>query len=95
MGRHWSRESTVTQYTAKTDADEVYKLSHAPQFKSSKQFIQAKLVMLLNDFCITPTETEIKHLYDIATESQIKNWSQSKTEEAINRAVRQIINNHW
>lgn len=83
MGRHWSRESTITPYTAKTDADEAYHLSHAPQFKNAEQFIQAKLKMLVNDFRITPTETEIKHLCSLATESEI------------NCAVRQIINDHW
>lgn len=83
MGRHWSRESTITPYTAKTDSDEAYHLSHAPQFKNAEQFIKAKLKMLVNDFCIHPTETEIKHLCSLATESEI------------NRAVRQIINDHW
>ena len=83
MGRCWSRESTVTQYVAKTDADEAYKLNHAPSFKNAKQYAKAKLKMLVNDFCIHPTETEIEHLYELSTESEI------------NRAVRQIINNHW
>lgn len=83
MSRCWSRESTITPYVAKTDADEAYHLSHAPQFKNAKQYIQAKLKMLVNDFYINPTETEIKHLYELATESEI------------NRAVRQIINDHW
>lgn len=83
MGRHWSRESTITPYTAKPDWDEAYKLNHAPQFKNAEQYIEAKLKMLMKDFRITPTETEIKHLYELETESEI------------NRAVRQIINNHW
>jgi hypothetical protein len=83
MGRHWSRESTITPYVAKTDADEAYKLHHAPKFQNAEQYIKAKLKMLVNDFCIKPTETEIKHLYGLATENEI------------NCAVRQIINNHW
>ena len=83
MGRCWSRESTVTQYTAKTDWDEAYKLNHAPKFQNAEQYIQAKLKMLVNDFRIQPTETEIKHLYELETESKI------------NCAVRQIINDHW
>lgn len=83
MGRTWSRESTITPYVAKTDADEAYKLNHAPKFKNAEQYIQAKLKMLVNDFCIYPTETEIKHLYELETESKI------------NLAVRQIINDHW
>jgi hypothetical protein len=65
------------------DSEKIYKLSHAPQFKNAKQYLQTKLIMLENDFRIKPTETEIKHLYELATESEI------------NRAVRQIINNHW
>lgn len=78
-----SRETVLKPFAASTDADKAYKLSHAPQFKNAEQFIQAKLKMLVKDFRIKPTETEIKHLYELATESEI------------NRAVRQIINDHW
>lgn len=83
MSRHLSRDHEIKPLAIHADSDQVYKLSHAPQFKNAKQYIQAKLIMLKNDFCIDPTETEIKHLYELATESEI------------NRAVRQIINNHW
>ena len=80
-----------------TDADDAYKLSHAPQFRNAKQFIEAKLSMLMDPrgFGIKVTETEIAHLYDIARESEMKHWGNLKTEETINRAVRQIINDHW
>ena len=89
MSRHWTRKQNIGRdtriipLTANTDADEAYKLSHAPQFKNAEQFIKAKLNMLRKDFCIYPTETEIEHLYELATEREI------------NCAVRQIINNHW
>lgn len=83
MGRHLSRENEIRPLAITTNSEQVYKLSHAPHFKNSNQYIQAKLKMLVNDFCIRPTETEIKHLYGLATESEI------------NRAVRQIINDHW
>lgn len=83
MGRHLNRDTEIKPLAIHADSDEVYKLSHAPQFKNAKQYIQAKLIMLENDFYINPTETEIKHLCSLATESEI------------NCAVRQIINDHW
>ena len=83
MSRQFNRDTRLAPFTGGIDADKAYKLSHAPQFKNSEQYIQAKLTMLRKDFRINPTETEIKHLHTLATE------------EAINRAVRQIINNHW
>lgn len=83
MSRHLSRDHEIKPLAVSTDSDKIYKLSHAPTFKNAEQYIQAKLTMLEKDFCIKPTETEIKHLYGLATESEI------------NRAVRQIINNHW
>ena len=83
MRKIWHRDSRIHPLAVTTDADQAYKLSHAPQFKNAEQYIQAKLTMLEKDFCINPTKTEIKHLHELATESEI------------NRAVRQIINNHW
>lgn len=83
MSRHLSRDTEIKQLVVGTDSDKVYKLSHAPTFKNTEQFLQAKLKMLVQDFCIHPTETEIKHLQTL------------KTEREINCAVRQIINDHW
>ena len=83
MSKQYNRDTRLTPYAPKTNSDEAYKLSHAPQFKNAKQYIQAKLIMLEKDFCIQPTETEIEHLNELATESEI------------NCVVRQIINNHW
>lgn len=83
MSRHLNRDSEIKPLAIHADSDQVYKLSHAPQFKNAEQFIKAKLKMLMKDFCIYPTETEIEHLYELATENEI------------NCAVRQIINNHW
>ena len=83
MRKHWYGHSRIYPMVASTDADQAYKLSHAPQFQNAEQYIQAKLIMLQKDFYINPTKTEIKHLYELTTESEI------------NRAVRQIINNHW
>lgn len=83
MSRHLSRETVIKPLTSNANSDQAYKLCHAPKFKNAEQYIQAKLKMLVKDFCIRPTETEIKHLYELATESEI------------NRAVRQIINDHW
>lgn len=83
MSRHLSRETVIKPLAIHADADEAYKLNHAPKFKNAEQYIKAKLKMLVNDFCIYPTETEIEHLNGLATESEI------------NCAVRQIINNHW
>ena len=83
MSKKFNRDTRLTGFVAKTDADQAYKISHAPQFKNAEQYIKAKLKMLVSDFRINPTETEIKHLYEL------------ETEEKINIAVRQIINNHW
>ena len=83
MSKNWDRDTRIKPYAGGIDADKAYKLSHAPQFKNAEQFIQAKLKMLVNDFCIDLTETEIEHLYGLTTESEI------------NCAVRQIINDHW
>ena len=83
MSRHLSRDSEIKPMAIHADSDKVYKLSHAPQFKNAKQFVEAKLKMLVDDFCINPTETEIIHLYELTTEREI------------NCAVRQIINDHW
>ena len=83
MSKHRNRGILVKTLAKQTDADQAYKLSHAPQFKNAEQYIKAKLRMLVKDFCIYPTETEIKHLYELTTESEI------------NLAVRQIITNHW
>lgn len=83
MSKHRNRGILVKTLAKYTDADKAYKLSHAPQFKNAEQYIKAKIRMLVKDFCIYPTEAEIKHLYELATESEI------------NIAVRQIITNHW
>lgn len=83
MSRHRNRDSEVKPMAVHADSDQVYKLSHASLFKNADQYIKAKLGTLVNDFCICPTKDEIKHLYELTTESEI------------NRAVRQIINNHW
>ena len=85
MSKRFSRETQIRNIAVSTDSDEAYKLSHEPQFRNAKQFIEAKLRMLMDPhgFCIYPTKKEIEHLYELSTESEI------------NRAVRQIINNHW
>lgn len=97
MSRYWNRCRRIESLVSSTNADDAYKISHAPHFSNAKQYVEAKLRILMDDkgFCINPTETEIEHLYDIARESEIKNWSDRKTEDTINRAVRQIIDNHW
>lgn len=83
MNKHWHRDSRLHQFAVSITTDEAYKISYAPQFKDAKQYIQAKLKMLVKDFRIKPTETEMKHLHELSTESEI------------NRAIRQIIVNHW
>lgn len=83
MSRHLNRESEIKPLAVHADSDTVYKLSHAPQFKNARQFIEEKLKMLIRDFYIQPTTKELNHLYELKTESDI------------NRAIRQIITNHW
>lgn len=95
MSRHLNRDSEIKPLAIHADSDQVYKLSHAPQFKNAEQFIKAKLKILVDEHCIRPTEIEIAHLNEIARESEIKHWNDRKAESEINRAVRQIINDHW
>ena len=90
-----SRETVLKPFAASTDADKAYKLSHAPQFKNAEQYIQEKIKMLVKDFRIPITETEIEHLNQLATEIEVKHIDQRKAEDTIDRAVRQIINDHW
>lgn len=94
MSRRFRRERKATKISFLTDGDHAFTLHHAPQFKNAEQYIQAKLTMLINDFRINPTKEERKYLNDIARESEINHWSNQKTEEAINRVVRQIIINN-
>lgn len=47
-----------------------------------KKYLDGKL-RILNDFCITPTESEINHLKTLKTQSEIDN------------GILNIINNRW
>ena len=57
--------------------------SHSPIFKTSEQYLKAKLKILKRDFCINPTEAEVTHLKTLTTQTQIDN------------AILTIINHHW
>lgn len=43
MSRHLSRETVIKPLAIHADADEAYKLNHAPKFKNAEQYIKAKL----------------------------------------------------
>lgn len=53
------------------------------EFKTPRQYVDAKLKMLRNDMYIQPTPKEVFHLREL------------KTEGEINRAVASIIDRHW
>ena len=50
-----------------------------------KKYLQGKLTILMDSrgFCITPTESEMNHLMELKTQTEIDN------------AILTIINNHW
>ena len=52
---------------------------------NAKKYLEAKLKILTDHrgFCIQPTESEIKHLQTLTTQTQIDN------------AIMSIINNRW
>lgn len=54
-----------------------------PKFTTSEEFINTKIEMLQEDFCIHLTEKDIEYL------------QQFKTEYSINAAVKAIINKYW
>jgi len=47
------------------------------------KYLKRKLEILESDFCITPTESEMKHLKTL------------KTQTEINNGILTIINNRW
>lgn len=56
---------------------------YMPKFDTPEEFVKAKIEMLEMDFCIELTEKEKAHLKSL------------KTENAINAAVRKIMDDHW
>jgi hypothetical protein len=60
-----------------------YIVSHSPMFRSPRQYADAKIEMLEEDFCVKPTKEEVEHLYTL------------KTQISIDNAVQSIIDRHW
>lgn len=56
---------------------------HTVAFTTPEKFIEWKIEMLETDFCIELTDKEKAHLKSL------------KTENAINAAVRKIMDDHW
>lgn len=56
---------------------------HCPVFKNPRQYAEAKLNILRNDFYIRPTREEELHLLTLQTQISIDN------------ACLSIINHHW
>ena len=64
-------------------AYEIDHLYHAPVFRNPKQYADAKIKILEEDHCVTPTTEEKLHLYTLKTQTAIDNSCQS------------IIDRHW
>ena len=60
-----------------------YRKSWDAPFETPEQWVDLKLEMLMQDFCIMPTEKDIEYLRSL------------KTEADINIAVRGIIDRAW
>lgn len=58
-------------------------ISHSPVFKNPRQYADAKIAILEEDFRITPTLEEKLHLYTLTTQIGIDN------------GILGIINRHW
>ena len=57
--------------------------SYIPRFTTPEKFIDDKILMLEEQFYITLSYEEKKHLREL------------KTEHEINAAIKEIINEHW
>ena len=64
-------------------AYEMDHIAHSPVFKNPRQYADAKITILEEDFCITPTIEEKSHLYTLTTQISIDN------------GILSIINHHW
>ena len=62
---------------------EIYITSHSPQWTTPEKYIKAKLKILRRDFCIEPTDEEIKHVTTLTTQI------------AIDNAIQSIIDRRW
>ena len=62
---------------------EIDTLSHSPVFRDPRQYADAKIKILEEDFRIIPTMEEKCHLYTM------------KTQIAIDNAYQSIIDHHW
>ena len=64
---------------------EGYEISHSPTFKNPKQYVKAKLKIITDPkgFGITPTASEVEHLYTL------------KTQISIDNAILSVIARHW
>lgn len=57
--------------------------SYVPQFNDPEDFVNTKIEMLQDDFCIKLTDEDIGYLRSF------------KTENEINAAVKGILNKYW
>ena len=56
---------------------ELYITSHSPIFKTTDQYLKAKLRIWKRDFYIEPTDAELEHLQTLKTQTQLDNAFQS------------------
>ena len=47
--------------------------THSPKFKNPKQYLEAKLELFSDQFCITPTAEQIVHMQGLKTQDAIDN----------------------
>lgn len=47
--------------------------TYNPKWKNAEKYLEGKLKILKDGFCITPTETEMRHLKTLKTQAQIDN----------------------
>ena len=64
-------------------SDDYFGAAYIPEFTTAAQFVEAKVEMLRDQFCIRLTEEDIAHLKSF------------KTENEINTAVKGILNKYW
>jgi hypothetical protein len=60
-----------------------YTFAHSPMFRPPRQYAEARIRIMEEDFYVKPTREEKLHLYTL------------KTEIAIDNACQSIIDSHW
>jgi hypothetical protein len=83
MGECFVENEGLSMVIGHKQTDEYNESQWFDEFKSPKQYVEAKIKMLMHDMYIRPTEEEVKHLMSL------------KTPTAIDNAVHSIIDRYW